>query len=567
MEYREMYEKWLGFDEETKKELTGLDEKEIEDRFYRELEFGTGGLRGVIGAGSNRMNFYTVRKATQGFANYILKMKINNPSVAIAYDSRNFSKEFAREAALVFNANSIKTYVYKELRPTPMLSFAVRELKATAGIIITASHNPKQYNGYKAYWSDGGQVTEEHAEGILKEITAIGYEDIRLISLEEASQRGLFNYIDDSVEDTYINLVKGLVINKDIIEKVSDEFKIIYTPLHGAGNIPVRRALGETGFKHVEIVKEQELPDGNFPTAKYPNPEEPEVFKLALDMAKHINPDLILGTDPDCDRVGVVVKDSTGKYVVLTGNQTGVLLTDYMLSQLSENGKMPEAPVVIKTIVTTELTKKLCDNYNVGMIDVLTGFKYIGEKIKEFEENKDKNFIIGFEESYGYLAGTFARDKDGVVACTLICEMAAYYKSKGMNLYDGLLEIYKKYGFYREGLKSLTLPGIEGVQKIKSIMESLRSRTPEAICSNKVVKLKDYEERIKKDCINGTQNKIDLPVSNVIQLFLEDGSIITARPSGTEPKIKFYFAAVGRDDVEAGEKIVKMQNEFLDMLK
>lgn len=567
MDYRVMYDKWLGFDEETKGELEGLEEKEIEDRFYRELEFGTGGLRGIIGAGTNRMNKYTVSKATQGFANYILKQKGDRPSVAIAYDSRRFSGEFAREAALVFNANGIITYMFKELKPTPMLSYAVRSLKASAGIVITASHNPKEYNGYKAYWNDGGQVTEEHANGILKEIGIIEYEDIKSMHLSSAVNEGLFNYVPESVEDDYINLVKGLIINHEVISKVSSEFKIIYTPIHGAGNKPVRRALREAGFRNVKVVKEQELPNGLFPTTKYPNPEEPEVFKLALEMAKDYNPDLILGTDPDCDRVGVVVKDNNGEYVVLTGNQTGILLTDYMLSQLIATNKLPKNPVVIKTIVTTELTRSVCENYKVAMIDVLTGFKYIGEKIKEFEESGEYNFIIGFEESYGYLAGTFSRDKDGVVACTLIAEMAAYYKSKGMNLYDGLMEIYKKYGFYREGLKSLTLPGIEGVEKISEIMNKLRNNTPKSISGIKVVKMKDYEEKLEKDCITGVESKIDLPKSNVLQLFLEDGSLITARPSGTEPKIKFYFAAVGVNKGEAEGKIVKMEKEVMDIIK
>jgi phosphoglucomutase len=567
MDYRVTYEKWLGFNGEIRTELEGLSEKEIEDRFYRELEFGTGGLRGVIGAGTNRMNKYTVGKATQGFANYILKQKIENPSVAIAYDSRRFSEEFAREVALVFNANGIKSYIYKELKPTPMLSFAVRNLKASAGIVITASHNPKEYNGYKAYWNDGGQVTEEHADGILAEIGSIDYSDIKSMELTDAINEGLFNYILDAVEDEYIKLVMGLVINKEIIKKVSSEIKIIYTPIHGTGNKPVRRALKEAGFENVVVVKEQELPDGLFPTTKYPNPEDPEVFKLALEMAKTYEPDLILGTDPDCDRVGVVVKNNIGEYVVLTGNQTGILLTNYMLGQLIESSKLPVKPVVIKTIVTSELTRRVCDNYGVAMIDVLTGFKYIGEKIKEYEESGEHNFIIGFEESYGYLAGTFTRDKDGVVACTLIAEMAAYYKSKGMNLYDGLIEIYKKYGFYKEGLKSITLPGIEGTLKIKSIMDGLRNNTPKEISGFKVVKLKDYDEKIEKDCITGREADINLPRSNVIQLFLKDGSLVTARPSGTEPKIKFYFATVGKDNKEAEEKLVRIEKDMMELIK
>lgn len=563
MGYREMYERWLTFDEETRKELTGLDEREIEDRFYRELEFGTGGLRGVIGAGTNRMNIYTVRKATQGLANYILKKGIGNPSVALAYDSRRYSDVFAKEAALVLNANGIKTYIYKELRPTPMLSFAVRRLNLTAGIVITASHNPKEYNGYKVYWSDGGQITEEHAKGILKEITSVDYGDIKTIDFERASMDGLYNYIEDEVEEDYIDLVKGLTINKSLIDKMADEIKIIYTPLHGTGNVPVRRVLKELGYKHVSVVKEQEMPDPNFSTVKYPNPEEHEVFTIALEMAKRDGADLILGTDPDCDRVGVVVKNNEGEYVVLTGNQTGALLTYYMLSQLKELNKMPENPVVVKTIVTTELARRICDDFGVEIIDVLTGFKYIGEKIKEFEERGDKNFIVGFEESYGYLAGTFVRDKDGVIASSLICEMAAYYKSRGMSLYDGIMELYERYGYFREDLKSITLKGIEGSEKIKAIMEDLRNNTPKELAGYRVVKVKDYKVGLEKDLLSGDKADINLPKSNVIQLILEDGSIVTARPSGTEPKIKFYFATIGRDMKDSSDKIENMKKEIL----
>ncbi|TDT52006.1 phospho-sugar mutase [Fonticella tunisiensis] len=563
MGYREMYERWLTFDEETRKELTGLDEREIEDRFYRELEFGTGGLRGVIGAGTNRMNIYTVRKATQGLANYILKKGIGNPSVALAYDSRRYSDVFAKEAALVLNANGIKTYIYKELRPTPMLSFVVRRLNLTAGIVITASHNPKEYNGYKVYWSDGGQITEEHAKGILKEITSVDYGDIKTIDFERASMDGLYNYIEDEVEEDYIDLVKGLTINKSLIDKMADEIKIIYTPLHGTGNVPVRRVLKELGYKHVSVVKEQEMPDPNFSTVKYPNPEEHEVFTIALEMAKRDGADLILGTDPDCDRVGVVVKNNEGEYVVLTGNQTGALLTYYMLSQLKELNKMPENPVVVKTIVTTELARRICDDFGVEIIDVLTGFKYIGEKIKEFEERGDKNFIVGFEESYGYLAGTFVRDKDGVIASSLICEMAAYYKSRGMSLYDGIMELYERYGYFREDLKSITLKGIEGSEKIKAIMEDLRNNTPKELAGYRVVKVKDYKVGLEKDLLSGDKADINLPKSNVIQLILEDGSIVTARPSGTEPKIKFYFATIGRDMKDSSDKIENMKKEIL----
>ncbi|CCJ34296.1 phospho-sugar mutase [Caloramator australicus] len=556
MEYMDMYKKWLEFDEDTRKELEGLDEKEIMERFYKELEFGTGGLRGIIGAGTNRMNVYTVRKATQGLANYIKKQGIENPSVAIAYDSRLYSDRFAKEAALILNANGIKTYMYKELRPTPMLSFAVRNLKSTAGIVITASHNPKQYNGYKVYWSDGGQVTEEHAEGILKEITSIDYSDIKTMEFDKAVDLGLFNYIDDEVEKDYVELVKGLTVNWDVVERVKDTLKVIYTPLHGTGNKPVRRVLEEIGYKNVYVVKEQENPDPNFSTVKYPNPEEHEVFTRAIEMAKELEADLIIGTDPDCDRVGVVVKNKEGEYVVLTGNQTGALLTHYILENLKATGKMPENGVVIKTIVTTEMARKIAESFDVEIMDVLTGFKYIGEKIKEFEEKKDRKFIFGFEESYGYLAGDFVRDKDGVIASMLICEMAGFYKLKGMSLYEGLMSLYEKYGYFVEDLKSVTLEGIEGSQRIKEIMEMLRMEPPRDIAGIKVKEVKDYLKGIG-----------DLPKSNVVQIILEDESIITARPSGTEPKIKFYFAVKGKDNAEAKDKVKRIKDEFLKHVK
>lgn len=567
VKYKDMYERWLTFDEETKAELTGLDEKEIEDRFYRELEFGTGGLRGVIGAGTNRMNIYTVRKATQGLANYILMQKLDEPKVAIAYDSRRCSHLFAREAALVLNANGIKTYMYEELKPTPMLSFAVRKLSTTAGIVVTASHNPKEYNGYKVYWNDGGQITEEHAEGILNEIAKVDYKDIKTMNFDKAVLHGVHCHIAEYVEEDYIDLVKSLAINKDIIEKMADELKIIYTPIHGTGNKPVRRVLRELGFRNVEVVKEQELPDSEFSTVKYPNPEESEVFTIAMEMARKNGADLILGTDPDCDRVGVVVKNHSGEYVVLTGNQTGALLTHYMISQLKENNKMPENPIVVKTIVTTELARKICESFGVEIIDVLTGFKYIGEKIKEFEEKEDKSFILGFEESYGYLAGTFVRDKDAVVASSLICEMAAYYKSRGMSLYDGIVEIYEKYGYFIEDLKSLTLKGIEGSEKIRLIMEELRNNPPRVVSGLKVSYVKDYMGSMCLNLENGEKGEIKLPKSNVIQLSLEDGSLITARPSGTEPKIKFYFATLGKSVEEAKIKIDAMEKEILDFTK
>ncbi|GFR35991.1 phospho-sugar mutase [Thermobrachium celere] len=565
MEYMSMYKRWLEFDEETRRELEGLDEKEIMERFYKELEFGTGGLRGVIGAGTNRMNVYTVRKATQGLANFILKQNIENPSVAIAYDSRKYSDVFAKEAALVLNASGIKTYIYDELKPTPMLSYAVRHMKATAGIVITASHNPKEYNGYKVYWSDGGQVTEELAEGILNEIKNVDYSDIKRMEYDEAVEKGLFNFMPKEVEDTYVKLVKGLTVNKELVEKMKDKVKVIYTPLHGTGNKPVRRVLEELGYKNVYVVKEQENPDPAFSTVKYPNPEESEVFTRAMEMARELDADVIIGTDPDCDRVGVVVKNSEGNYVVLTGNQTGALLTHYMLENLKATNTMPKNPVVIKTIVTTEFARAICKDYGVEILDVLTGFKYIGEKIKEFEINGDKNFILGFEESYGYLAGTFVRDKDAVIASMLIVEMVCYYKDRGMSLYEGLVELYNKYGFYKEDLVSITLKGIEGSEKIKKIMEDLRSNPPKKVADLSVEFVKDYKMSVTKNVVSGEEEAIDLPKSNVIQLVLEDGSVITARPSGTEPKIKFYFMTKGETLDKAEENIKRFKEEILKM--
>ncbi len=566
MDYRKMYERWLGFDDAIKDELTGLDDRDIEDRFYKELEFGTGGLRGVIGAGTNRMNVYTVRRTTQGLASYILKQGIENPSVAIAYDSRRFSDVFAKEAALVFNANGIKTYVYETLKPTPMLSYAVRRLRTSAGIVITASHNPKEYNGYKVYWNDGGQITEEHAEGILGEIKITDYNDIKTIDFEKAVFEDLYKYIQPYVEDEYTKLVLELAISTEVINKMGEELKIIYTPLHGTGNLPVRNVLKELGFKKVTVVAEQEKPDINFSTVKYPNPEEPEVFEIAINMAREKGADLIIGTDPDCDRVGVVVKNNQGDYVVLTGNQVGVLLTNYMLCEMKRTYKLPVESFVVKTIVTTELVRRICEDYGTEIIDVLTGFKYIGEKIKEFE-GTGKNFVIGFEESYGYLAGTFVRDKDGVIASALICEMAAFYKSRGMSLYDGIMEIYNRYGYYVEGLTSITLKGIEGNQRINEIMEGLRSNTPESIAGYRVIKIKDYMRKIETDVLTGEKKTIELPKSNVIQLFLEEGGIVTARPSGTEPKIKFYFAAVGRNLPDAEDRLKRIKDETQDIVK
>lgn len=566
MDYKEMYGRWLNFDYNTKSELENLSDDEIKDRFYKDLEFGTGGLRGVIEAGTNRMNIYVVRRATQGIANYILKQNIKNPKVALAYDSRKYSDAFAKEAALVLNANEITTYIYNELKPTPMLSFAVRLLNAAAGIVITASHNPKEYNGYKVYWSDGGQITDEHAREISDEIKKVDYEDAKTIEMDKAVLEGRFNFIPSSVEEQYFKEVNSLIINKKVIENNGDKLNIIYTPLHGTGNKPVRKALSDAGFKNVHVVPSQELPDSNFSTVKYPNPEEHEVFTDAIKMAKEMNADLIMGTDPDCDRVGVVVKNNEGEYVVLTGNQTGILLTNYVISMKKMQNIMPKNPVVVKTIVTTELAADICRSYGVKIINVLTGFKYIGEKIKEFEDNDSGDFLIGFEESYGYLLGTFVRDKDGVIACQMISEMTAYYKGRGMSLYDGLSEIYKKYGYCLEDLKSITLKGMDGSKKIKSIMESLRNNAPKSVAGLDVINVKDYKKKIEID-VDGNTKTITLPEADVIQLVLKDKSMVSIRPSGTEPKIKFYFSSRGKDIDEARANIERIEEDIFKITK
>lgn len=571
MDYRKKYEQWLSdscFDAETKNELKSIqnDDKEIQERFYKELDFGTGGLRGIIGAGTNRMNIYTVGKATQGLANYILKQgeEAKAMGIAIAYDSRNMSPEFAETAGLVMAGNGIKAYVFDELRPTPMLSFAVRHLGCTAGIVVTASHNPPEYNGYKVYWADGGQVPYPRDEEIITEVNYVeNYSDIKKMDKEEAKKAGLYNIIGKEVDDAFVEQVESQSLNKEIINKMADDFTIIYTPLHGTGNKPVRRVLSEVGFKNVFVVPEQENPDKNFSTVGYPNPEDPKVFTLAIALAKEKNADIIVGTDPDCDRVGVVVKDNKGEYVVLTGNMSGALLAEYILSQRKAQGKLPRNGAVIKTIVTTEMVRPMCEEYEVKLFDVLTGFKYIGEKIKQFEETNKYEYIFGFEESYGCLAGTYARDKDAVVATMLLCEMAAYYKSKGLTLFEGLQEVYKKYGYFKEGIKSLTLKGIEGVEKIKHIMDTFRKNTPEEFAGVKVEWARDYQTKEFKNLLTGETEEDTLPVSNVLHYTLEDGTWICVRPSGTEPKLKFYYG-VKADSMEAAEQKVVAIDKDMD---
>lgn len=574
MVYKEKYDKWLNssfVDQNTKKELTSIrdDKNEIEDRFYKDLEFGTGGLRGVMAAGSNRMNIYTVGKATQGLADCInSKYGKNCPvSVSIAYDSRNMSKEFAETAARVLCANNIKVNLFESLRPTPMLSYTVRYTKSTAGIVITASHNPKQYNGYKVYGEDGGQVTDKNAKEILSYIEKIkDFSDIRIIDKSEALESGLLIMIGEEIDKTYYEKVKSVAIRKDFVKENADKLKVIYTPLHGSGNIPVRRVLRELGYNNVFVVKEQEKPDGNFPTAPYPNPENPQVFDIALNMAESIKPDFIFGTDPDCDRIGVIVKDKKGTYKVLTGNQTGVLLTHYILSSMKEMGTLPKNGAVVKTIVTTDMAKKITDEYNVTLIDVLTGFKYIGEKIKEFEKNKDKKYIFGFEESFGYLAGDFVRDKDAVIASVLVCEMALYYKQKGMTLYDALIKLYERYGFYKEGLVSIELDGKEGQEKISKTIDYIRCSMDSSIENIKIVKKMDYKIGIQKDMISGEEKCINLPKSNVLKFVFEDESWFVVRPSGTEPKIKVYLSVKGSSFKEAQEKYEKFKKNVMDII-
>lgn len=570
MDYKEKYNEWLNskvISETIKEELRNItDEKEIEDRFYKELDFGTGGLRGVIGAGSNRMNVYTVSKATQGFANYLNK-SFESPKVAIAYDSRNMSKEFAEAAALTLCANNVKVFLFESLRPTPMLSFTVRHLNCQGGIVITASHNPKIYNGYKVYDEFGGQVTDEKAGLIIGEVNNIvNYEDIKNIALEDALKDNILEYIGEDVDKAYLEEVKGLTIRTELVKEKAKDLKVIYTPIHGSGNMPVRRVLKELGYENVEVVKEQEMPDGNFPTASYPNPENAQVFELALEMAKTSNPDIIFGTDPDCDRIGVVVKENNGEYKVLTGNQTGLLLTDYILSSLKEEGKLPSNGVVIKTIVTSEGARAIANYYGVEIMDVLTGFKYIGEKIRQFQENGDKKYLFGFEESYGYLAGEFVRDKDAVIASMLIAEMTLYYKEQGKSLYEALIELYNRVGFFKEDLISIELQGKEGQEKIGKCLDLLRETALTEVDGVKIAKRLDYKLSKEEDLVNASEEVINLPKSNVLKYILVDGSSFVVRPSGTEPKMKVYSAVKGESLINAEEKLKRFNEKVMEII-
>jgi len=558
MNYQHVYEKWINdptIDNATKAELQSIanDPKEIEDRFYRDLEFGTGGMRGVLGAGTNRLNIYTIRKATQGLANYILGQASKKPAVAIAHDCRHMSPEFSKEAALVLNANGIKTYVFDSLRPTPLLSFAVRHLGCIAGIVITASHNPPEYNGYKVYWQDGGQCTFPRDEAIITEVQKVtDFNMIKTMLEADAIAAGLFNVAAPSIDDAFLQNVKAQCQNPDIIP--TSDIKIVYTPLHGAGNISVQRALREAGFKNVYIVPEQEQPDGNFPTVAFPNPEDSAAFTLAIKLARQKDADIVVATDPDCDRVGVVVKHD-GDYVLLNGNMTGVLLADYIVSQMREKNKLPANGAIVSTIVSTDMVRAIAEENGLAYMEVLTGFKYIGEKIKEFEETGSHSFIFGYEESYGYLAGTYSRDKDGVVATLLACEAAALYRKQGMTLYDALQKLYEKYGYYAESIESITLKGVEGVENIKKIMAALRQNPPTSLAGAKVMEVRDY---LQGPSVTG------LPISDVLYYVTEDCSWACVRPSGTEPKIKIYFGTkcAGKADT----KLASLAKNMLDIV-
>jgi len=569
-DYKSEYNKWLKndyFDQETKEELKAIagDEKEIEERFYTSLDFGTGGLRGIIGAGTNRINKYTIRKATQGLANYIEKNGDKSKGVVISHDSRHKSREFSVEAALVLAASGIKAYLFDDLRPTPELSFAVRELGATAGIMVTASHNPPEYNGYKVYWEDGAQVVPPHDKGIIAEVNAIkSFDNVKTISEEKARKQGLFEIIDPKMDDKYIKTLKDLSLNTQAIKEMADDLHIVYTPLHGTGNMPVQRVLDELGFKNLHVVAKQEKPDPNFSTVAYPNPEEPAVFELGIELAEEKDAELIMANDPDADRVGIAVKDTKGEWVFLNGNQVGVLLTEYIVNSLEE---VPENGVVIKTVVTTEMIKPIAEKYGLDVMDTLTGFKYIGEKIKEFEEGKyDKEYIFGFEESYGYLYGIHARDKDAIVATMLIAEMAAYYKSKESSIYEELMRMYEEYGYYKADIEAIRMPGKEGKEKIASLLKSLREDSPTEINGQKIIVIKDYLVSKEYNVVNGEEQLIDLPESNVLQFLLEDDSLVTVRPSGTEPKVKFYFSVTAESNQGADEKLAKLKEAVMELI-
>ncbi len=573
MGYMDTYKQWCDneyFDESTRAELKSIagNEAEIEDRFYKDLEFGTGGLRGVIGNGTNRMNIYTVRKATQGLANFIIKEKAADRGVAIAYDSRRMSPEFANEAALCLNANGIKAYIFPTLRPTPELSFALRELKCIAGIVVTASHNPPEYNGYKVYWEDGAQITAPKDTQIINEVKAVtDYNTVKTMDIDEARACGLYNVIGYDMDDKYIAALKKMSLNGDIIKQVADDIKIVYTPFHGTGNVPVRRILKELGFKHVYVVPEQEKPDPDFTTLEYPNPEDPKAFTLALKLAKEKDADIILATDPDADRLGVYSKDSkTGEYMSFTGNMSGMLIAEYILSQRKEKGLLHDNGAFVKTIVSTNMADAIAKEYNVKLIEVLTGFKFIGEQIKLFEQQHTYEYEFGFEESYGCLVGTHARDKDAIVAVMALCEAAAFYKSKGLTLWDQMINIFDKYGYYKEGQKAITMKGAEGAAQIAQMMDDLRKNPPKKFGDWDVVEFRDYKTKECTDIKTGAKSDTGLPVSNVLYFDLTDNAWCCARPSGTEPKIKFYMGVKGTGLDDANEKLAKLTDAVMEAI-
>ena len=576
-DYMGIYEEWLSnpyFDEATKEELRAIsgDENEIKERFYMDLEFGTAGLRGVIGAGINCMNIYVVRRATQGLANYIIKQGGASRGVAIAYDSRRMSPEFAEEAALTLAANGIRAYKFESLRPTPELSFAVRELGCIAGINVTASHNPPEYNGYKVYWEDGAQFTPPHDKGVTQEVLAIeDLSSVKTMSAEEAKKAGLYQIIGAEIDDKYIENVKAQVVNQAAIDKMQDQITIVYSPLHGTGNIPARRVMKEIGFEHVYVVPEQELPNGEFPTVSYPNPEAEEAFTLGLKLAEEKNADLVLATDPDADRLGVYVKDiKSGTYIPLTGNMSGALLCDYVLSQKQEKGEIPADGQVVKSIVTTNLVDAIAAHYGVELVEVLTGFKFIGQQILKTEQTGAGHYLFGLEESYGCLIGTYARDKDAISATAALCEAAAYYKEKGMTLWDAMVAMYEKYGYYKDAVKSIGLKGIEGLAKIQEIMENFRQNPPMELSRYQVLSARDYKADTIKNMMTGEVKPTGLPSSNVLYYDLNDGAWLCVRPSGTEPKIKFYYGIKGvsledadQKSAELGDKLMEMVNQML----
>ena len=574
MDYKEEYKKWCedpSFDKETRKELLSIkdDEEEIKDRFYKELEFGTAGLRGVIGMGTNRMNKYTVGKATQGLANYILEQGTQDKGVAISYDSRRMSDEFSLQTALILNANGIKTYLFESLRPVPELSFAVRQLGCTAGIMITASHNPPKYNGSKVYWDDGSQIVAPRDKDIINKVRAISdFKEIKTMNKEDAIKAGLFNIVGKEMDDKYIETLKSKILNPEIVREQGKDLKIVYTPLHGTGNMVAERLLNELGFKNVYVVPEQAKPDGNFPTVDYPNPEDKKAFKLALELAKKVDADVVLATDPDADRLGIYAKDTkTGEYMPYTGNMSALLIAEYRISQMKEKGILPKDGMFITTIVSSDLAKAIAANYGLECIEVLTGFKNIGAVMKKAEENHDKTYVFGFEESYGCLIGDYARDKDGIAAVMSLCEAAAYYRAQGITLWDQMNNIYKKYGYYKEDQVSIVMEGAEGAEKIKEMMTAMRNKDIEKIGKYKVLTFKDVERDYVKDMLTGKEGKTGLPKSNVLYYALEDNCWCCVRPSGTEPKIKLYFGVKGSSAENATEELEKLKDDMVKLVK